>query len=92
MPNHVHALMTPVAPYELEKILQSIKGYSAVKINERLGREGTFWQRQSYDHIVRDVEQLFAFKRYISANPEKANLREGFILADHEYALGDLGD
>jgi REP element-mobilizing transposase RayT len=80
MPNHVHALMRPFCSHELETILHSIKSFTANQINGLLGRTGRFWQRESYDHIVRDLDQLIAFQRYIAANSAKANLRnEQFI-------------
>lgn len=81
MPNHVHVLMRPLPGHELEKILQSIKSYTATQINRLLENSGSFWMRESYDHIVRDGEQLEAYQRYIKANPIKANLNPG------EYTL-----
>jgi putative transposase len=77
MPNHVHLLITPLPGYELEDILQSRKRQSAREINAYLGRTGDFWQKHSYDHIVRDEVELGAFRRYIAENPVKARLREG---------------
>jgi type I restriction enzyme R subunit len=74
MPNHVHVLMAPLLGFELESILHSIKSYTAVELNRIIGAKGTFWQRESYDHIVRDFEQLESFQQYIAANPEKARL------------------
>ena len=48
MPNHVHAVVGPVASWTLSKILQSWKGFTAREANRRLGREGhTFWQAQT---------------------------------------------
>ena len=88
MPNHVHVLMTPLNGHELEAILKSIKGYSAKQINQALGSSGTFWQRDSYDHIVRDVDQLDRFQKYIRNNPAKAGLKEGdYYLSEATYAL-----
>jgi len=86
MPNPIHALMTPLPGFELEDILHSIKSYSANRINEVLGQSGTFWQRESYDHIVRDYEQLEAFQQYIAANPGQAHLdSEHFINLPARY-------
>ena len=86
MPNHVHALMTPLAGFELEDILHSIKSYTANQINRLLSTSAALWQRESYDHIVRDGEQLLAYQRYISLNPEKAGLRDGeYIHSKAEY-------
>ena len=86
MPNHVHALLTPMDSFELEDILHSIKSFTANEINRVLGQTGQFWQRESYDHLVRDTEQLQAYQEYIKANPTKAKLSVGeYILAQAEY-------
>ncbi len=88
MPNHVHALLTPMDGFELEDILHSIKSYTANKINQVLNQRGHFWQRESYDHIVRDTEQLQAYQDYIAANPSKAKLSKGeYILSRAEYRV-----
>jgi type I restriction enzyme R subunit len=76
MPNHVHALMTPYSGFELERVLHSIKSYTAKQINQKLGRSGPLWMEESYDHIVRDGEELLRIQSYIRANPEKAGLGE----------------
>lgn len=76
MPNHVHVLLRPLQGFELEDILHSIKSFTANQINKLIGESGEFWQRQSYDHIVRDYEPLEAFQQYIALNPVKAGLRD----------------
>jgi len=88
MPNHVHVLLTPITGFELEDILHSVKSYTANEINKLLNRNESFWQRESYDHIVRDAEQLEAYQQYIGVNPLKAKLREGeFILSSAVYQI-----
>ena len=80
MPNHVHLLVTPAVERnlfrstELEMLLKRIKGSSAVECNRAVNRSGTFWQADSYDHIVRSLEQLHAFRAYIAANPQQAGI------------------
>ncbi len=74
MPNHLHALVTPVNQ-DLSRIVQRWKGASSRFINRRLGRSGTLWQEESFDHIVRSAEQLDHFRRYIVDNPVKGRLR-----------------
>jgi 1-hydroxy-2-methyl-2-(E)-butenyl 4-diphosphate synthase len=71
MPNHVHVLLTPREGHDLEKIIQSWKTHSATQANRMLGKSGTFWQEEYYDHIVRDGEDLKHQVKYILANPEK---------------------
>ncbi len=59
MPNHCHALLTLTAGEDLESILGSIKGYTARRINRKVGRTGEkLWQRETYDHIVRDLARI----------------------------------
>lgn len=77
MPNHVHVLFTLLEKSRsLDKIMQSIKRYSASQINRHLNRSGTLWQPESYDHIIRDEDEYFNVVRYILDNPIKAGLTE----------------
>ena len=75
MPNHVHAVLTPLDPHTLAKIFHSWKSYSSNRANAILGREGTFWHREYYDRIVRDERDLADTIEYVLRNPEKAGLR-----------------
>lgn len=78
MPNHVHLLFTAMEgdqgePFSLAEIMKGIKGVSARRINQLLGRKGFLWQDESFDRIMRARE--FEFKRnYIIANPVDAGL------------------
>jgi REP element-mobilizing transposase RayT len=72
MANHVHLLICPL--WELAKITQGIKGFTAHEINRLRGTSGTFWQDESYDHWVRDEEELPRIIAYIENNPVKAGL------------------
>jgi putative transposase len=73
MPNHVHVLIQPKIPPS--RLLQSLKGATARECNRLLGRIGEpFWQGESYDHWVRNDDELARISRYIERNPVKANL------------------
>ena len=73
MPNHVHLLLTPRVPPS--RLLKSLKGCTAREANRILGRTGEpFWQRESYDHWVRDQAEFGRIRRYIENNPVKAGL------------------
>jgi REP element-mobilizing transposase RayT len=74
MPNHVHAVVTPLGEHRLPRILQSWKGFSAHKINKKLNRSGRVWQKESFDHIVRDEESFERFVAYSESNPVAAGL------------------
>jgi len=70
MPNHVHVLVTPLEAHRLSEIVQNWKSYTAHEINRRLGRSGLFWQKESFDHIVRSADEMERIRRYIRDNPK----------------------
>jgi REP element-mobilizing transposase RayT len=76
MPNHVHMMMTlmPNAPI-LFKIMQDLKKFTGLHSNRSLGREGQFWEEESYDHVVRSEKEFYRILNYILRNPVKA----GFV-------------
>ncbi len=74
MSNHVHVLLSLSNPEKsLRHIMQLLKGRSAFECNKALGRSGTFWQHESYDHVVRDGE-FDRIIEYILMNPVHAGL------------------
>ena len=73
LPNHVHVLVTPIQR-SLSAIIQRWKSFSALRINRSLGRRGALWQKESFDHIVRNGERLERFRRYIENNPRRVGL------------------
>ena len=72
MHNHVHLVMKPKDGFELEDILEGLKGFVSRKVNTHLGRKGVLWEQESYDRIIRDEEHLFRVIQYIGRNPAKA--------------------
>jgi len=56
------------------KIMQDLKKYTAREANKILQREGDFWQHESYDHVVRNVDELNKIVKYVLNNPVKAGL------------------
>ena len=76
MPNHVHVIVQPMVYVDdpLERIIHSWKRHSARQINEKLGRSGSLWQKESFDRIVRDEEHLYRCIQYIGSNAKKAGL------------------
>jgi REP element-mobilizing transposase RayT len=71
MPNHVHALVTPIESWTLASILRSWKSFTAKQINKVSNRTGSIWDRESFDHIVRSPAQLAKFERYIRNNAQR---------------------
>lgn len=90
MPNHVHVLfdtgqqlLTEEGTYQedapphyvqLDTIMKLIKGGSAHLANQALGRKGTFWMKDSYDHYVRNEKEWGNIIAYILNNPVNAGL------------------
>jgi type I restriction enzyme R subunit/putative DNA methylase len=71
--NHVHILVHP--EIEPSRLLKSLKGAAAREANKLLGRTGEpFWQKESYDHWVRDRAEFHRIKAYIENNPVQAGL------------------
>jgi putative DNA methylase len=77
MPNHVHALFTPVEGWTLAKILHSWKSFSAREANKVLNRTGEFWQPEYFDRVIRNESGFIAAVEYIEHNPVKAGLCKG---------------
>ena len=80
MPNHVHALVEPAEGTALGEIVRHWKGGSAFDINRALGRSGSLWQRETFDHIVRSEPQREHFRKYIAENPQKGGLHKGYAV------------
>ena len=66
-------LRTPprgTAPGSVAAIIQNYKSISARRINRWRGTpSSTVWQRNYYEHVVRDEENLGRIREYILANP-----------------------
>lgn len=86
MPNHVHGIivLTDVdvgaglkpAPttkrHGLSEIVRAFKTFSARRINKLRDATGNrFWQRNYYEHIVRNDMALDRIRQYIANNPAK---------------------
>jgi len=75
MPNHAHAVLWPMPNHLLGDIVKSWKGFTAREANKLLGRTGTtFWQPESFDHWIRDDDEMAHICRYVEHNPVTARL------------------
>jgi len=87
MPNHVHGIIviternpvkegsepSPTRRHPLSEIVRSFKTFSAKRINECRGTPGlSVWQRNYYEHIIRDERSLERIREYIVSNPERS--------------------
>jgi len=68
MPNHVHVLFMPEEGFDSRTIVAGWKSCAAHDINRIFKRTGTLWQKESYDHLVRNVEEFNRIRAYIRGN------------------------
>jgi REP element-mobilizing transposase RayT len=86
MPDHVHLLITPGwrvdgVLHALCDITRRLKGSSAREVNLAMRRRGSLWQRESFDHQLRQDESLRQKGEYICNNP----VRWGLVGSGEEY-------
>jgi REP element-mobilizing transposase RayT len=74
MPNHVHVVARLFPGNTLAAVLHSWKSFSAKHANRILRSHDVFWQREYYDHLIRDDEEYERAVHYVSENPAKAKL------------------
>jgi REP element-mobilizing transposase RayT len=75
MPNHVHVLVQLMPGEGLAAIVSGWKSVSARRINRMLHRRGEVWQREYYDHLVRNAGEFARAIDYVRTNPLKAGLK-----------------
>jgi len=84
MSNHVHFIA-----YRFKKplfqLLKNLKTYTATQANKILDRKGNFWQREYFDRIVRDRNDLDQKIVYIINNPVKAGLIDSWEKWPYNY-------
>ena len=82
MPNHVHGIILTVGAgfkpastgpaniHGLSEMVRAFKTFSARRINEQRHTPGlTVWQRNYYEHVIRNDESLKRIREYIVNNP-----------------------
>ena len=62
----------PTKFHTLSEIVRAFKTFSARAINNhRRSRSKSLWQRNYYEHIIRDEKDLDRIRRYIAENPAR---------------------
>lgn len=54
----------------VQEIVGSWKKFSSCNINKMLNRRGTMWERECFDHLVRDAAGYTSILSYIKENPK----------------------
>ena len=74
MPDHLHALITPLT--SLEKAVQFIKGGFSYRAKKELGSNMEIWQKGFSDHRIRDASDYRIHAIYGRRNPVRKHLCE----------------
>ena len=62
----------PTHGHALSEVVRGFKTFSARRINQLRNRVGQpVWQRDYYDHVIRNEQTLTAVREYILNNPAK---------------------
>ncbi len=78
MPDHVHAILKPMADEgrseRLAEVLGDAKKWMARRINAALGRRGSLWRDESFDRMIRNEPEYEEWSQYILDNPRVVGL------------------
>jgi putative transposase len=85
-----HPVFTSKHP-SLSRIMKLVKGRSARECNLILSRGGTFWEQESFDHVIRPGK-FDATIRYVLDNPVKAGLVKHWREWPWNYCRKELAD
>ena len=74
MPDHIHWLFQLQDGLTLAQAIQRFKGRSAREVNVMKGETQAMWQKDYFEHQIRDENDLIKQARYIIANPLRCEL------------------
>jgi REP element-mobilizing transposase RayT len=92
MPNHVHVVIRLFPGYELGAIVKGWKHHVSKAVNHALGQPGKLWQREYYDHLIRDGGELRRAIQYVIENPAKAGLKNWSWVWNADQETGPIKD
>jgi putative transposase len=104
MPNHVHMVINNNIDFELNitnregttkdlKItdtLKLIKGSTSRYSNLILKKKGKFWNRESFDRLIRNQNELIRVINYVIKNPVKARLVKNWEDWQYTYLKDEI--
>ncbi|MBU4305614.1 MAG: transposase [Candidatus Omnitrophica bacterium] len=89
MPNNIHGIVVltgraglepaPTGKYGLSEIVRQFKTFSSKRVNKvRNTQGGPMWQRNYYEHVIRNDNELNLIREYINNNPVNWKTDEAF--------------
>jgi putative transposase len=89
MPDHFHALLTPLPDISLEKAMQLIKGGFSFRVKREMNSNLEIWQAGFTVHRVHDDDDFQKHSSYIRENPVRARIVE--TPAEYPYSSAVVG-
>lgn len=75
MPNHIHAILIfDQAEISLSEFWRRYKAITTIKAKKTGFKGKTLWQKNFFEHVIRNEYTLAAIRKYIENNPLKQNL------------------
>jgi REP element-mobilizing transposase RayT len=81
MPNHVHGIIAltersgsqekSARRHSLAEVVRAFKTFSSRQINQRRNKKEPVWQRNHYEHVIRNEESLSRIRGYIETNSQR---------------------
>ena len=78
MPNHIHLILYfENSKYSLSRVIQAFKSLTTLKAKQALPLRITanLWQKNYYEHVIRNEDALFKIREYIENNPLAERIR-----------------
>jgi REP element-mobilizing transposase RayT len=75
MPDHVHFFCSPgLDSKSLSDFIGAWKQWTSKRVMTKLQRDGSLWQREFFDHLIRSNESYDQKWQYVVENPIRAGL------------------
>lgn len=75
MPNHIHIILIfDNASINLSEFWRRFKSLTTLSLKRSGVINESLWQRNYYEHVIRNEQALHRIRKYIEANPYKENL------------------
>jgi len=76
MNNHLHIIFIfNDSDFALPQVIQAFKSLTTLKLKKQGFKGEKFWQRNYYEHVIRDARELDKVREYIQNNPLALELR-----------------
>lgn len=76
MRNHLHLILVfNESSVDLPRVIQAFKSITTLRLKRQGFKGERFWQRNYYEHVIRDFRELGKIRGYIQNNPLALELK-----------------